>query len=300
MMSVRKLKGAIAATITVFKEDESIDEERTINHIKWLLDNGVQGLVVCGCTGESISMSIEEKKRVAELIIREFGKEVPICIGTSEYRTTNTIELSLYAQDLGADAILILPPFTMGLSKIQVYEHYKDIANNINIPIILYNNPAASGIIVEVQEMKKYFESGIIHGVKLTLDNPSQVHELKYNCGKEFSIFYGADLCALEGLLCGAEGWISGIINLIPKACRLLCDAASKGNVNDTWQCWAKILPLINLETYLDYNREPHWLSFIKSGLNAIGYDVGNPRRPILALNDEHKVKIANILSKLL
>jgi len=299
MRKVRKLKGALAPIITVFKPDESIDEEGTVKHTRWLLDNGIQGLIVCGSTGESISMTIEERKRIAELIIDEFGNDVPICVATGDYRTKNTIELSKHAEDLGADCLLILVPYYMGLTKAQVFEYYKDITKNVSIPVLLYDNPYTSGISVDVQEIKKYFDLGFIHGTKLALGEASQVHDLRYLCGKEFSIFYGADPCALEALLCGADGWISGILNLIPKICRELCDAALAGNRDEAWKIWEKILPLIQLELFLDENREPHWLSFIKSGLEIIGHDVGKPRKPMLLLSNEHKEKIAEIISKM-
>jgi len=146
---MNKLKGVVAPIITVFNQDESIDEEGTVKHVKWLLDNGVQSIVVCGSTGEAVSMTIEERKKVAEVIIKEFKNKVPICIATGCYRTKDTVELSMHAEDLGADSLLIIPPYYMGLTKTQVFEHYKELSKYINIPVLLYNNPYASGTLVK-------------------------------------------------------------------------------------------------------------------------------------------------------
>jgi 4-hydroxy-tetrahydrodipicolinate synthase len=298
-MKKSNLKGAVAPIITVFKSDESIDEKGTIEHVNFLLEKGIQGLMVCGSTGESISMTVEERKKLAELIVQEFGNKLPICVATGDYRTKTTIELSKHAQEIGADSVLVLVPYYMGLTKIQVLEYYKELAKNINIPIFLYDNPYTSGIGLSVLEMKEYFDLGIIQGVKLALGDPYQVHDLRYLCGKDFSIFYGADPCALEALLCGAGGWISGILNLIPKEGRELCDAAIVGKRDEAWKIWERILPLVHLEMFLDENREPHWLPFIKSGLEAIGRKVGSPRKPMLPLSAEHKEKIKSLLGKI-
>jgi len=298
-MNKSRLKGVVAPAITVFKPDESIDEKGTIEHVEFLLENGIQGLIICGSTGESVSMTVEERKKLAELMIKEFGSKVPVCIATGEYRTKSTIELSKHAQEIGADSVLVLVPYYMGLTKNQVFEHYKELAGNIDIPILLYDNPFTSGISLSVLEMKDYFDLGIAQGVKLALGDPSQVHDLRYLCGKDFSIFYGADPCALESLLCGADGWISGILNLIPRECRDLCDAALAGNRDEAWKLWERMLPLIQFEIFLDDNREPHWLPVVKTGLEVLGHKVGNLRKPMLPLSAEHKNKIKSLLLKM-
>jgi 4-hydroxy-tetrahydrodipicolinate synthase len=296
-----RLKGAVAPIITVFNSDESIDEKGTIEHAKFLLENGIQGLIVNASTGESVSMTVEERKRLAELMIRELGDKVPVCIGTGSYRTKDTIELSKHAKDIGADSIMVIVPYYMGPSKTQVLEHYKELAKSVDIPILLYDNPLATGIDMRVQEITSYFNLKLISGIKLTkyFGDPSQVHDLRYLCGEEFNIFYGADSCPLEALLCGADGWISGLLNLIPKACRSLCDAALAGKRDEACEIWERILPLVQFDCFLDDDREPHWLSLIKSGLEAIGYKVGNPRKPVLPLSPEHKKKIKSILLKI-
>ncbi len=297
---MNKIKGVIAPIITVFNEDESIDNKGTISHVEWLIENGIEGIVVCGSTGESISMIKEERKGLAELIVKEFKNSTHICVGTGCYRTKDTIELSIHAESIGADSLLIIPPYYMGLTKTQIFEHFKEISKHVNIPIILYSNPSASGVFLSDEEVKKYFDLKLIQGIKLTIDDPSHVHILRYLCGNDFFIFYGADLCVLEGLLCGADGWISGIPNLIPNLSRLLCDAALAGERNKATEIWYKMLPLINMETFLDNNREPHWLSFIKSGLESIGRNVGKPRKPILPLNNKHKKMISDVLLKII
>jgi len=296
-----KLRGVVAPVITVFNPDETVDEVGMLAHIRFLLDHGVQGLVIGGSSAEAVGMTAVERKRIAELTVSEFGSMASVCIATSAYRTKDSIELSQHAQAIGANSIMVIPPYYMGLTKKHVFAHYEAIASCVDLPILLYDNPGASGVVLDVSEIAGFFSRGLIQGVKLTLDrgDTSQVHELRYLCGPNLLIFYGADTCALEGLLCGADGWISTLINLIPKISRLFCDTALSGNRDEACAIWDKMLPLINFETYVDTDREPHWLSLVKSGLQALGYPVGKPRRPLLPLSEEHCKHLIQILSSL-
>jgi len=296
-----ELRGLVVPLLTAFHPDESVNGQGTVNLAEYLVDEGVQGLIVGGSSAEAIGMSVDERKHLAELLVSRFRERVPVCIGTGTYLTQDTLDLSRHAQSIGADSILVIPPYYMGLTRSQVRNHFEELAANIEIPIILYDNPVASGVRLSGQEVAEYFNDRLIQGVKLTLENgdASQVHDLRYMCGSSFRIFYGADTSALEGLLCGADGWVSTLVNLLPKASRLLCDAALAGKRDKAVLVWEAMLPIIHFESRLDVNREPHWLSLVKSGLEVLGHSVGVPRRPLLPLTLAQRQQLTDLLSNL-
>ena len=181
----------------------------------------------------------------------------------------------------------------------QIAEYFRTIAQSIDIPIMLYEIPSVTGVALTVQQIYSLVEENLIESVKLVTGNPAQVHELKYLCKDKLTVFYGEDACALEALLAGADGWISGLTNLIPRLSRTLTDAALKGDAKEARKVWEKMLPLINMEIYVDGVREPHWLSFIKSGLNIRGQKVGNPRKPLLPLSEKHQKRLQEVLKEI-
>ena len=138
-------KGIIPAMITPFDKNGTIDEEGLRELASWLVSQGVHGLVVCGTTGEFVNMAPEERKRAFELVIDEVGGKVPVIAGTGDASTQKAIELTRIAEDLGADAALVVSPFYMRLTDKEVYEHYEAILSATDIPVILYNIPQCTG-----------------------------------------------------------------------------------------------------------------------------------------------------------
>lgn len=299
MNEKRKVQGCWAAVITVFREDESLDLESTRRFVNFLIENGIEGLVVCGGTGEAVAMSMDEQKKVIEALVDEVNRRVPVYAGACHYRPKTVIELGNYAKLKGVDGIMVTPPWGMTPSVTQIAEYFRTIAQNIDISVMLYEIPSVTGVALTVQQIYSLVEENLIHSVKLVTGNPVQVHELKYLCKDKLTIFCGEDTCALEALLAGANGWISGLTNLIPRLSRALTDAALRGDAKETRRIWEKMLPLINMETYLDGVREPHWLSFVKSGLNIRGQKVGNPRRPLLPLREKYQKGLQEVLKEM-
>jgi len=289
--------------ITVFKENEVIDEQRTRDHVNFLIDSGIQGIVVCGSTGEFFAMSIEERKHITELVINEVKQRVPVYVHIGDYRTMSTIELGTHAARSGADGLLIMPPYCSCPTTTQVTTHIHAIAKRVDLPILLYNNPGVAGIALTPQEIKALQVDGLISGVKLTGANLTEVQETMHLCKNTFKIYYGDDRDVLAALFCGVDGWISGIQNLIPATCRKLTDSALAANISLAREIWSAMLPLMMWSTHVNAERNPHWLSLIKSGLRLLGRDVGRPRRPLSDLDQrmerQLKVLLCNIESSL-
>jgi len=282
--------------ITVFREDETIDEQRTRDHVNFLINSGIQGIVVCGSTGEFFAMSIEERKHMTELVIDEVKQRVPVYVHIGDYRTMSTIELSTHAARSGADGLLILPPYCSCPTTSQVMAHIRAVAERVDLPILLYNNPGVAGIALTPQEIKKLQIDGLISGVKLTGASLTEVQETIHLCKDTNKIYYGDDRDVLLALFCGVDGWISGIQNLIPATCRKLTDSALAMNIPLARAIWSAMLPLMRWSTHVNAEREPHWLSLIKSGLRLLGRDVGRPRRPLSDLDQRMERQLEVLL----
>ncbi|MBI4571686.1 MAG: dihydrodipicolinate synthase family protein [candidate division NC10 bacterium] len=288
------IKGVIPAMITVFDENEDIDEKGLRSHVHFLIENGVHGIAPDGSTGEFIAMTLEERKRVIEIVLDETKGRVPIYPGTGYYTTKATIALSQHAEKVGAAGVMVILPYYMQPTKAQAMDHFRTLARNLSLPIILYNNPWFAGYELSAWDIAKLVDEGAIAAVKAAHGDADRVHDLKFLCGDRLSVLYGHDYCAMEAFLAGADGWLSGAPNVYPRLCRDLYQAAVvEKNVERAWAITQSTLPFIHFLLYNKEDRHPHWLSVIKGALNLMGRRAGIPRKPIMPLSgrDEHKLK---------
>lgn len=296
----KELKGLMPPMITVFKEGEAFDEERTRRHVEFLIKNGVQGLIPCGSTGEFAAMTMDERKKVAEVVVDEVNGRIPVYIGTAHYSTKIAMDLSKHAEKIEADGVMVIAPYYLIPTEREICEHYRSIAKSISIPLMIYNNVWFAGVELSVKTIAKLSKEGIVSSVKLAHGDPSRVHDLKYYCGNDLVVFYGHDVCALEGLAAKADGWIAGIGNLIPEHCRKLCDLLlvdkDLDKANDHW---LTMLPLLHMCVNKKNGERPDWLQIIKKGLEMRGQPVGEGRRPILPITKEDERKLRAELTKM-
>ena len=295
-----KIKGIIPAMITVFDDSEAIDEKGIRSHVNFLIENGVHGIAPVGSTGEFIAMTLEERKRVAEIVVDEARGRVPVYPGTGHYTTKLTIELSQHAQKLGAAGVMVILPYYMQPPKAEVMAHFRELARNISIPIIIYNNPWFAGFELSSWDIAQLVDEGVVASIKAAHGDPDRIHDLKFLCGDKLTALYGHDYCALEAFLAGADGWLSGVLNVFPRLCRDLYDAAvEEKNVDKARMLLRKMLPFIHFVMYNKQDRYPHWLSVFKTALNLMGRRVGSPRKPITLLRGAEEQKLKAILSNM-
>jgi len=291
--------GAAAPTITVFREDETIDERGTREHVEFLIENGIEGVIACGSSGEFFAMSPAERMQVAEIVVSQIRGRVPAYIQVGEYRTSITLELAEHAESIQADGLMILPPYCAQPTGGQILRHFEAIASNVSLPIMLYNNPGVAGVSLSAVEIARLVDQVGVSSVKLTGCDTHVVQELRELCGEKLTIFYGDDKAVLEALLCGANGWISGLVNLVPAHCRRLTDLSASGDLDGARDLWRKMRQLANWTVRTDCNREPHWLSLIKTGLEIRGKRVGAPRQPLCPLDEEQGEELKALLREL-
>ncbi len=297
----KKLKGLVPPMLTVFKKDESFDEQGTRRFVNFLIEKGAQGLIPCGSSGEFITMTLEERKRVAEVVVDEVSGRVPVFVATGHASTKLCIELSKHAESIGADGVMVIVPYYLRPTQKQICEHYRAVANSINIPLMIYNNVWFSGVELPPKTIAELYKEGVVSYVKEAHGDPSRIHDLRYYCGDDLGLFYGHDVCALEGLSAGADGWISGIPNLLPEHSRRLCDLILvEKDLEGARELWWKMLPLIHMVVNKKAGEQTtEWRQVFKEGLNMRGQAVGTPRMPTLPLSTEDRTNLETELRKL-
>lgn len=298
-MLTKLVKGVIPPMITVFQDDESIDERRTRDHVNFLVENGVHAIAPDGSTGEFIALTFEERKRLIELVIDEVNGRVPVYAGTGHYSTRLTIELSKFAEKAGAQGVMVIPPYYLNPPKHDALDHFRALREAINIPIILYNNVWFAGYEFDPWEIAQLVEEGVLQGVKEAHGDPWKVHTLKHLCGDKLVVYYGHDINGLEALLCGADGWLTGIVNLVPALCVQLYEFASRGQLDEAKALWNRLIPLVNFVCVNRKGNYPHFVQIFKDGLNLLGRDVGKPLKPLTPLKDKERAYLTGFLREL-
>ena len=289
--------GLCPASMTIWNSDQTYNKKGMEKYLRWMLDNGAQSISICGSTGENIAMNMEEQREIIAHVATFLAGEVPLICGTGRYDTLNTIKMSKFAQDHGADCVMVILPFYLNPHKKAVMQHFRDLRAALDIEIMIYNNPWFAGYELTTKEVTELVNDGTIQCIKAAHGDPNRVHELKFHNGNKLRVFYGHDYCALEGLLVGADGWLSGFPAVLPKQCRALMDACFTKDVD------AAIKAQNNIQPYIDYffndkvNGVPHWQEICKYTLQAQGLDVGLPRKPLGELDEANKKKVDKLLA---
>ena len=243
-------------------------------------------------------MNMEEQREIIGHVASFLNGQVPLICGTGRYDTINTIRMSQYAAECGADGVMIILPYYLTPHKKAVMQHFRDIRAAIDIRMMIYNNPWFAGYEMTVPEIIELVEDGTIQDIKAAHGDPDRVHKLKFYLGDKLNVFYGHDYCAAEALLVGqADGWLSGYPAVLTKQCRAIYDAAKAGDVQGTIKAQQNIQPYIDYFFNDKVNGVPHWQEICKYTLQAQGLDVGWPRKPLGELDDANKKKIEKLLA---
>lgn len=294
--------GIVASSVTPFDDDGRVALDRVHLHIDWLIEQGVDGISPLGSSGEFAALELADRKRVLATAIQAVSGRTPVLAGTHHYTTAGTVELSVHAEQAGADALLIVPPYYMVPTRTQVMDHYRAVAAAVSIPIVLYHNVINVGMELRAEEILKLHEEGVLAGVKFSHSPAGAIFDLVQGGGDDFTVYVGVDTVAFEGLCYGAHGWISGIPSIAPRAARRLYEAiAVAGDLVAAREEWQRLLPLVRLEfAGIGEGDEPHWFSVMKAALNLlIGSGVGDPVPPLAAVSPEHLQELTNVLRSL-
>ena len=285
-------KGSNVALVTPFKGN-SLDEETYIKIINFHLENGTNGLVPAGTTGESPTLSHREHEKVIELCIQEAKGKIPVIAGTGSNSTTEAISLTEHAEKAGADGALIVTPYYNKPTQEGLYQHYKSINDKCGIPIIIYNIPGRSVIDMTVDTMARLFELKNIVGVKDATGDLNRVEETFKKIGNEFIQLTGEDGLAYEYNKRGGVGCISVTANIAPKMCSDM-QKFSKSQNNDEQKKAEEIdkkLQPVHKSLFIESNPSP-----VKYAAKLIGLCDDNVRLPLVTVLDETKAEVKKAL----
>lgn len=280
-------KGSMVALVTPFR-DQNVDEKAFKELIERQIKNGTSVLVPCGTTGESATLSYEEHDRVIELAIECARGRVPVMAGTGANSTDEAIALTKHAKKCGASASLQVSPYYNKPTQKGLYEHFKAIAEAVDIPIVLYNIASRTGVNIEPDTIARLAEIKNIVGVKEASGSLEQMSRIKSLCPEGFLLISGDDALTLPVIAIGGAGVISVAANIIPKDVALLCELAAKGDFEGARKLHYKMLPLIK-SLFIETNPIP--VKTAMGLLNMIDPGLRLPMCDMLPANKEKLVK---------
>ncbi len=283
-------KGSMVAIVTPFKNGK-VDEKRFRELIEVQIKNGTSGIVPCGTTGESATLSFDEHNRVIEITIEQVKKRIPVIAGTGSNSTEEAIMLTKHAAKVGADASLQVSPYYNRPTQKGLYEHFKAIAGSVDIPIILYNIASRTGINIEPETIAKLArDCKNIIGVKEASANLDQMSRIKQLCGPDFDLISGDDSLTLPILSIGGTGIISVAANIVPRDVANLVSEFEKGNIKKAQEIHYKLLPLVKA-LFIETNPIP-----LKTAMGLLGMCEPDLRLPMCAMSLENLEKLKKAL----
>ncbi len=274
------IRGSICALVTPFEADGALDLAAFGRLLDHQIDGGTQALVVAGSTGEAHMLESDEFDRLLAFAVERVAKRVPVIAGTGEAGTAKTIALTRRAHALGADAALVVVPYYVRPTQEGLCRHYLEVADQGGLPLLLYNVPSRTGCDLLPQTVARLREHPGIIGIKEARGDRERISALAELVRSDFVYLSGDDASAGEAMLAGAAGTISVVANLVPRAFRDLCDAATGGDRMATGRCHAALQPLVQA---LDCAPNP---IAVKAGLPPLGLGLALPRLPLVELND--------------
>jgi 4-hydroxy-tetrahydrodipicolinate synthase len=285
-------KGSIVAIVTPFKNGK-VDEKKFKELIDFQIKNGSSGIVPCGTTGESATLSFAEHERAIEITIKQVRKRIPVIAGTGSNSTEEAIMLTKQAASAGADASLQVSPYYNRPTQKGLYEHFKAIANSVNIPIILYNIASRTGVNIEPETIAKLVnDCKNIVGVKEASGNLEQMSRIKQLCGPNFDLISGDDALTLPVLGIGGRGIISVVSNIVPKDVASMVSEFEKGNLKKAQSIHYKLLPLIKA-MFIETNPIP-----VKTAMGLLGMCDPDLRLPLCSMAPENLEKLKKALKE--
>lgn len=289
---MKELKGCGTAMITPFRRDQSIDEAAFRRFVEFQINGGVDFLVACGTTGESVTMTEDEQARVVELTVEYAAGRVPVVAGAGGYNTREVIEKIHRYEKLGVDAILSVTPYYNKPMQEGLYQHYKAIASATSLPIILYSVQGRTGVNLEPATVARLAEINNIVAIKEASGNISQIAEIASLVSDEFKIFAGDDSVVLPVAALGGVGVISVASNLLPRLVADLCHASVEGRLDEARQLNRQLTPIFKA-MFIESNPIP-----VKAALAMTGMIEEVYRLPLTTIGQANRAKLEQVLSE--
>lgn len=281
------IEGIYTVMATPFLKDESIDFDSFGENIEWLIKNNAEALLVAGALGEYASLTIDERKSLTEFALKKINGRVPVVIGTTSNRPQYVIELTNHAKDNGATGVMILPPPGYALFAEEIYEFYKKVCENINCPVMLYNNPGSSGMDISITLLSKIAKLPNICAIKESSGDIKRITAIKETIGEKLASICGWEDMCYEAFLVGAKGFVAMSGNFIPNELHEMYNAIKSGDNEKSWKIYKSIAPILH---YLEDAGKP--TQTCKYIMDKIGLKGGFLRLPKQPLTKEEKQNI--------
>jgi 4-hydroxy-tetrahydrodipicolinate synthase len=285
-------KGVFPAATTHFHDDGSLDLESNAAHLNAMIDAGIHGLVMLGTVGENCSLERDEKIEVLRMAVSTVAGRIPVLTGVAEYTTKMACDFAKAAATAGVDGLMVLPGMVYKSDPRETAEHFRTVASATDLPIMVYNNPISYGVDITPEQMQQLADVDNIVCIKESSDDPRRITDLFNVLGDRFDIFVGVDDLALEGVMLGAIGWISGLVNAFPAENRLIWDLATAGKYEQAREIYRWYMPLLHLDTHVKL------VQYIKLAQAECGYGSELTRPPKLPLVGAEREEVLGIIRK--
>lgn len=284
-------KGSIVAIVTPFKNGE-IDEEGLRQLVEFQIENGTDGIVPCGTTGESPTLDYQEHDRVVEIVVDQVKKRIPVIAGTGSNSTREAIEITEHAKRVGADGALLITPYYNKPSQEGLYRHYKTVAEAVALPQILYNVPGRTAVNMLPETVARLAEISNIVAIKEATGSLQQASEIIALCGDKIDVLSGDDFVTFPLMACGGVGVISVTANIMPKEVADMIDLFNAGKMEEARQLHLKLLK-ISTAMFIETNPVP-----VKAALGLMGKCSDYVRLPLSPMTEANSSKLTGIMKE--
>lgn len=282
-------KGSGVAIVTPFN-DSGVNYNKLEELLEWHISEGTDAIIICGTTGESTTMTEEERKNTIKFTVDVVKNRIPVIAGTGTNDTTKSINMSKYAESVGVDGLLIITPYYNKTNNKGLIKHFEAINNSVNTPIIAYNVPSRTGLNITPEQLLMLSTLNNVIAIKEASGNISQIAKMKALCGDSIDIYSGNDDQIIPIMSLGGLGVISVAANIVPKVIHNIASEFLNGNYDEALKLQLGYLELCNM-LFIETNPIP-----VKTALNLLSKNVGNLRLPLYEMDDTNKIKLVKTL----
>ena len=291
-MTSPEWRGVFPAVVTLFRDDLSIDLPSTLAHVDRLIASGSHGLIMLGTVGENCSIEAPEKRELLKATVDRVAGRVPVLTGVAEYTTSLACRVAADAEMLGLDGLMVLPPMVYSADPRETIAHFRGVARATGLPIMCYNNPPSYRVDITPEMFAEMSDEPTLVAIKESSENVRRITDLTNLLGDRYALWCGVDDLALESLMLGAVGWVSGLVNAFPDENRMLWDLAVEGRWAEALDLYRWYTPLLHLDTH------PKLVQYIKLAMAECGLGSELTRPPRLPLIGREREDILAIIRR--
>lgn len=285
-------RGVFPAVTTQFSADHAVDIAATLRHLDVMIDAGVHGVILLGTVGENCSLEFEEKLGLLRAAVAHVAGRVPLLTGVAECATSLACRFAEESEATGVDGLMVLPAMVYKSDPRETIAHFRAVASASELPVLCYNNPVSYGVDITPEMFAELADEPKFVAIKESSENCRRITDIKNICGDRYALFCGVDDLALESVMLGAVGWVSGLVNAFPHENRLLWDLATAGRYEDAVELYRWYTPLLHLDTH------PKLVQYIKLAMAVRGYGSEICRPPRMPLVDPERSQILSVIER--